>query len=138
MRIATRARALEVAVAAITCLGVAATVADSAGAYTHGWSCYSYAASQCYDDAYTRGGTQYNPWVYVHGYTAATSDTLCAKGITAAGNLRTPQACAYNVHDVAACFAGSGTGYPESWAYVYWNGSGTQRHIDGDANTVVC
>ncbi len=111
-----------------------AMVADSgaAFAYGHSWSCgTAYSGSQCYDDS----GTQYNPWLEIDGQVGASSvHETCAKGITAAGNIRTGSGC-FGATFVVACFTSA---TPDSWAYVYWDGSGGPYGINGHASTTSC
>ena len=121
---------LSLALAVICGVG-ASFSASSAQGYKHYWSCDRTSYQQCYD--YT--GTRYNPWFWSHATMSATSDTICAKAVTAANNDRSPQACLNNSREVGACFSYN---YPESWAYVYWGGAGTTRAINGDANTTSC
>jgi hypothetical protein len=131
-RIHARMRLLAITLALFATLGAGQLLtARSAEAYNHSWGCSAYAYVQCYDVT----GTQYNPWVWVYAYMSATSDTICAKGITANNNVRSPQACLANSRAVGACFSG---GLPETWAYVYWGGAGTLRAISGWTDTQVC
>jgi hypothetical protein len=89
-RIHARMRLLAITLALFATLGAGQLLtARSAEAYNHSWGCSAYAYVQCYDVT----GTQYNPWVWVYAYMSATSDTICAKGITANNNVRSPQAC---------------------------------------------
>jgi len=117
----------------IAALALLVSIHTSAAlAYTHSWSCGAASYVQCYDNA----GQQYNPWAYVRASMVPNSSTICAKAITAAGNLRNPQACLSNTNLVAACL--NPAFYPESWAYVYWGGPGTIRTINGYANSTNC
>ena len=109
---------------------LASFVPSGASGYVHRWSCQRTAYDPCRDYS----GQRYNPWMWVYIRMYARSG-MCAKGVTAAGNLRSPQACVDGAYEVGACFDGR---YPETWAYGYWGGSGTVRTIDGYANTDLC
>jgi hypothetical protein len=121
---------LAVVVIGVVC---ALGISSNASAYPHGWSCTAAAYSQCYDYS----GTYYNPW---RGVAADIADNVrpgvCAKGITAAGNIRSGSGCSPNpAHSWRACFSG---GTPETLAYVYWGGSGGSIYIAGRARTERC
>lgn len=110
-----------------------AFAAAPANAYPHYWSCSNaYAASQCYDNA----GQTYNPWrgvkIDVGDFTVP---TVCAKGITAAGNIRSGSVCSFNTFQARACFSGP---TPETLAYGYWNGGSGTRPVHGHAETSFC
>jgi hypothetical protein len=68
---------------------------------------------------------------------SATSDQVCAKMITAAGNVRTAVngACANNTRTKYACYSGAG---PAGLAYVYWAGAGSVREINGNRGSAYC
>lgn len=121
----------QTALAVLGCVIVTMLSTSTASAYRHAWTCNTASYNRCFDNT----GTIYNPWFWSHAVMSATSDTICAKAITAAGNVRTPQACFNNSREVGACFSYN---YPESHAYVYWGGAGTVREINGDANTQGC
>jgi hypothetical protein len=117
---------------AVTLCGALAS-APSASAYGHTWSCSAAAdGSQCYDYS----GTIYNPWLGVYAYVYDYSlPSVCAKGITAAGNIRSGSGCMGGFYD-RACFSG---GSPSSWGYVYWDGiPGGYYPIEGHASTDSC
>lgn len=126
------ARFLLSALVAVGALATCLVAAETAGAYGHGWSCNAASGSQCYDDAYTRGGQQYNAWRSVIASMSATSAQVCAKGITAAGNIKIGSGCNNGTTNRTSCL---NSDPPESWAYVYWAGTGTIRLINGAAQT---
>lgn len=123
-------------VCAATCVSVTAVFGAnivSAQAYVHNWSCTAYAASQCYDYQ----GVQYNSW---QGVKADVGDyvlpEVCAKGITAASNIRAGSGCASNAFQKRACFSG---GTPDTWGYVYWAGGLAGPYpISGRGDTSTC
>lgn len=113
---------------------------SAAAAYSHSWSWGTSPAAcnpigpdtRCYDNQ----GATYNPWVVLGGGSYAnTAPTVCAKSVTAAGNLRssvTGGYCNYNYGNVYVVLTSA---TPESRAYVYWaNGSGT-KFLAGTATT---
>jgi hypothetical protein len=121
-------------VALIVVLGVFALslFAGRASAFDHTWSCSSAASAiQCYD--YT--GQQYVNWASLAGYASQYSATLCSKSITAAGNVRAEgNYCSSGTLDIT-CYS---SGTPDSWAYVYWAGTGSNRALEGHAHQTYC
>lgn len=98
-------------------------------AYGHTWGCTGWPA---YERCNDYSGVQYNPWVAVRAFNGNVPPEICAKAITAAGNIRTGSGCSYCSSDRISSISG---GTPDSWAYVYWGGwSGTQV-ITGNAST---
>lgn len=121
-----RVRVATLAAGVIACV----VLASPAFAYQHHWSCNAAAGAQCFDTT----GTQYNPWSEVDAFMQTTSDSVCAKGVTAAGSRRTSGTgdCSYFTTSHVSCFYSSS---PDSQAYVYWSGPGTVRFIEGYAET---
>lgn len=108
------------------------TVPVASHAYTHSWSCTRGSANTCTDAT----GQQYNSWMQIIASVASGASEVCAKGRTAAGNVR---AGAGN-----GCTTGSNVTYrvtclypetPQTEAYVYWGGSGGPKSISGSADT---
>jgi hypothetical protein len=133
VRAPCRSLAVRAALLGSLCLGAVAVAATpSAQAYTHGWSCARVSADPCYDTT----GTTFNSWVFIHASMSATSSHVCAKGVTALGNVRQPETCQTGTTESSVCYVTGGT--PDTHAFVYWDGPGTTRTINGDANTLVC
>jgi hypothetical protein len=124
-----RRLAASTALCASLLIVLAVSLAPSAQAYIHVWSCQAASAVQCYDNS----GQQYNPWAQVSASMSAVSNQVCAKAITAAGNIRTGSGCNFNTTARLSCFSYA---LPDSWAYVYWAGNGTVRTINGRADTI--
>jgi len=128
----SRWRALVAAVAVVAALAGTAVVASPAQAYQHWWNCpTAYSAGQCYDYS----GTYYNPWEHITINVSNTSNHVCAKGVTAAGNIRS-SVCAVNTTTDGTCYTSAS---PETLAYGYWLDTYTgSRSISGTANTIGC
>ena len=111
---------------------LAIAIPKPSSGYAHDWSCVRGSANTCTDTT----GQQYNSWRQV---VADMGDFIsvyevCAKGRTAAGNVRNGagNGCWNNTFYRQTCF------YPETpqtEAYVYWGGSGGSRTINGNAQT---
>jgi hypothetical protein len=116
----------SVLLAALLC-GGAAGAAATANAATDHWVCNSYySAQRCY------AGTGYRSYVEVTNSMGARKSEVCAKGVTAAGNVRSGSGCNHNTIGRVSCFSGAS---PHSAAYVYWAGSGGPAGVIGDART---
>lgn len=107
--------------------------ATSAHAFSDSWACSNYVSAQkCYS------GAGYHSWVRVTGFVHnAAGDGVsvyetCAKGITAAGNIRSGSGCAINFYLRESLFSG---GTPMTVGYNYWGGSGGPWYLNGTANT---
>lgn len=121
---------MAVAVTMLLLGGAAASAAPAQG-FVHNWSCSSAASAvQCYDYQ----GQQYVDWAQISAYTNVTVPNLCAKSITAAGNVRSNTCSSYTTLDIT-CYTYD---LPESWAYVYWSGSGSNKAITGRADQAYC
>lgn len=101
--------------------------AERADAYEDFWGCSnSYSAQTCWS------GAGYHSWVVVAAAIGPSRAEICAKGVTAAGNVRSGSGCNYNTSTRGSGFSG---GTPASAAYVYWAGSGSPTQINGSAGT---
>jgi hypothetical protein len=120
LRIATAAAIASVALLLSTSTGVAS-------GYAHQWQCYSASAAQCYDPSPCCHG-----WIQVSNRIPVTRYEVCAKAITAAGNIRTGSGCNFNTFGRSSCLTGE---TPSSTAYVYWAGTGIPTYNNGFAAT---
>jgi hypothetical protein len=113
-------------------LGVMAVGVPQAHAFAHNWACNAASAVQCYDYE----GQQYVDWAQVTASMDYVSSDVCAKSITAAGNVRA-NSCMHAVNYDITCYTSS---TPDSWAYVYWAGAGSPsiRNINGRASQAFC
>lgn len=118
-----RCAALAVIAVAASC----AMFAQKAEAYSDLWSCSNaYSAQTCYS------GAGYHSWQDVAAGIGPSRSEICAKGVTAAGNIRSGSGCNYNTNYRYSGFSG---GTPTSAGYVYWAGSGSATDINGSAAT---
>jgi len=130
----TRGNKRVVAAAAGAVCAITLVFASTAAAYTHSWSCSRNSGNTCSDSA----GQTYNPWIQVYVQMNPFRDVheLCAKGVTAAGNQRSPASgdtsCDFGVTLHSVCFIGSS---PDSLAYTYWDGPGGPYSFDSWAAT---
>ena len=116
--------ALLVGLLAAASLGLSAQRAD---AYADYWGCYNfYSAQTCWS------GAGYHSWTFVVAAIGPNRSEVCAKGVTAAGNVRSGSGCSYNTNGRTSLFSG---GTPMSAGYVYWAGSGSPTQINGAAST---
>jgi hypothetical protein len=116
------------AAVAITCITLVLSMGTGvARGYVHQWQCYSASASQCYDPTPCCHG-----WIQVSNQTSVTKYEVCAKAVTAAGNIRTGSGCNLNTFGRSSCLAGE---TPSSTAYVYWAGTGIATYNNGYAFT---
>jgi hypothetical protein len=107
--------------------GIGGVLAPPALADLDSWSCPNYSSAQtCW------AGTGYRGYIEVVATLGATRSEVCAKAVTAAGNIRTGSGCQYNAFYRRSCLAGSS---PNSAAYVYWAGSGSAINVYGQAAT---
>lgn len=112
--------------------GTALLAVQPATADTVTWACYSYSSAQtCW------AGTGYRGYKEVGNSTsdgggAVTRSEVCAKAVTAAGNIRTGSGCSYNTWLRGSCLSSSS---PNSAAYVYWAGSSSATNNNGWAYT---
>jgi hypothetical protein len=121
-------------VAFATLLGLLS--AGPAYAYTYSWGA-DYAECrnrppywQCYDGR----GDFYNPWIELQGgimHLSGSYNGMCMKAVTKDGRTRSGTPECTSALNGSRCLSGP---TPESWAYVYWGGSG-QAHIYGSAAT---
>ncbi len=95
--------------------------ASTAEAY-FGWAnCYTYSAQTCWVGNGYRGNIEVDAELW---YTARSE--VCAKGVTAAGNIRTGSGCSYNTGVRDSYFSYH---EPASAGYAYWAGSGSPYEI---------
>ncbi len=116
----SRARAVLAAAAVAAFLWL--LFADRAGAYSHTQSCNQPSAGVCWDFV----GQTYNAWERIQNSMSggAVVSEVCAKGVTAAGNIRNGSGCSNNTSFRDSDIVG---GTPESRAYAYWGGAGGSR-----------
>lgn len=92
---------------------IAGAVATSSHAY-QGVSCWTYSAQKCH----TSGYHGWSAWgTNVESY----SSEVCAKAITAAGNIRAGSGCNYNNSVIIVCTYST---WPATNVYGYWAGGG--------------
>jgi hypothetical protein len=118
-----RRRPLSAALASTVAVLVALAIpATSSAYYSHNMPCHETPYSQCFD---TRG-IIYNPWFDSQTSTDSGGSVpgICAKAITAAGNLKSGSGCATNTWQRTSYYATS----PDSQAYGYWGDNGCQCH----------
>jgi len=99
----------------------------AAHGYSHLWSCQGGSGSQCYDFS----GQRYNRWIQSSNEIQEIKSEVCAKAITAAGNVRSGSGCNGNSFGRISSYFPD----PESQAYGYWGGSGNFQTNIGKANT---
>ena len=130
-----RSNRLGVSIATLAVIvGIGLLSASSATAYVHSWSCQSGSGGTCPD----LSGQIFNPWLGLQAQMDPLRDVhqLCAKAVTAAGNLRSPapgySSCGYGIFLIGVCLISD---TPDSQAYIYWDGPGGPYGIEGLAET---
>jgi hypothetical protein len=120
-------RVLRLYVASALATGALLVTATSAIGYIDRWSCGNYYSAQtCY------AGTGYRSYIEITNNIGARKAEVCAKGVTAAGNIRSGSGCNHNALGRVSCISSAS---PHSAAYIYWAGGGGPTTNTGAAKT---